>query len=212
MKKFLISSTVIVCGLLALSCNKGPKPVADFTFDPPTSLARDSVHFTNHSTDATTYSWAFGDDSVSTLENPVHVYRQGGTFTVTLTATGEGGTSSYSKDVVITPSVTGKWSSTFTYFQTINGIMTLVQNASGSVTGTLQLTQNSSQSALLSSSNINGKALVVESNIQQGGMGGRGKYSFKGNVNDAYDYITGSAFLDGNFVGQWYAIRMRNSD
>ena len=90
--------------------------------------------------------------------------------------------------------------------------MTLVQKPDGTIKGTMLLTQNSTATVLLATSSITGSAVVVESTIQAGGRNGGGKYSFKGNINEAYDYITGSAFLDGNFLGKWYAIRVRNAE
>ena len=66
---------------------------ASFTFAPsplanPTSLY--SYQFTSTSTGintATTYLWDFGDNSSSTLQNPVHNYAQPGTYAVCLTIT-----------------------------------------------------------------------------------------------------------------------------
>jgi PKD domain len=69
----------------------GP-PVADFTashtFWPPTT-----AHFTNRSHgEITSFSWDFGDGETSTLENPIHEYRDPGVYPVSLTVTGPGGT------------------------------------------------------------------------------------------------------------------------
>ena len=44
------------------------------------------VHFTNNSTGATAYQWAFGNGSPSTLTNPVNTYTAAGTYTVRLVA------------------------------------------------------------------------------------------------------------------------------
>jgi len=48
-----------------------PDPVADFSFDPqhPTEL-NSTVHFTDHSAGASTYSWSFGALGGSSLQNP----------------------------------------------------------------------------------------------------------------------------------------------
>jgi len=58
-------------------------PEAGFTC----SLNQFEATFTNSSTNATTYSWDFGDASgTSTDENPVYVYAENGTYEVVLTA------------------------------------------------------------------------------------------------------------------------------
>lgn len=55
------------------------------------------VNFTNTSSGATSYSWNFGDNTTSTLANPVHTYATGGTYTVTLSAINDCGTTTISK-------------------------------------------------------------------------------------------------------------------
>jgi PKD repeat protein len=67
-------------------------PVAAFTADRTSGEAPLTVTFTNLSTDATSYVWAFGDGGTSTEEDPIHTFESPGTYTVQLTATGEGGT------------------------------------------------------------------------------------------------------------------------
>ncbi len=72
-----------------------PVPVADFTFE----VNELSVDFDNTSANADSYVWDFGDGETSTETSPSHVYADYGTYTVTLEATGSGGTSSASNDV-----------------------------------------------------------------------------------------------------------------
>jgi PKD repeat protein len=75
--------------LALVSCTKeADPPVPDFS-----SVIDDkTVTFTNLSTNATSYSWDFGDASaLSTETNPVHAYAAYGDYDVRLTATGEGG-------------------------------------------------------------------------------------------------------------------------
>ena len=67
-------------------------PVAGFSAGPASGTAPLSVSFTNLSTGATNYSWAFGDGHTSTLTNPANTYTNPGTYSVTLTAVGPGGT------------------------------------------------------------------------------------------------------------------------
>ena len=61
-----------------------------------------TVSFTNSSSNATSYSWDFGDGAMSTETNPVHTYAAEGNYTVTLTASDDAGNSSdYSLEVPI---------------------------------------------------------------------------------------------------------------
>ena len=76
-------------------------PSVNFSFTGDSKEANDTVSFNNTTSNATSYSWNFGDGTSSTLPNPVHVYTSGGTFTVTLTATGTGGNGSKSSTVTV---------------------------------------------------------------------------------------------------------------
>ena len=94
MKKrlFPVFLSIVILGVLTiLSCNKDeskPAPTPNFTFE----INNKTVAFTNTSTDATSYSWDFGDNSeVSAEMNPVHVYAAYGDYDVRLTAIGDGG-------------------------------------------------------------------------------------------------------------------------
>jgi PKD repeat protein len=76
-------------------------PVANFTFVGNGCTAACSILFTNSSTDATSYSWNFGDGNSSTEASPTHEYLAGGTYTVVLTATSAHGTSTKTEQVLI---------------------------------------------------------------------------------------------------------------
>ena len=67
-----------------------PKVNADFTYEINTDTG--TVTFINTSEQATTYSWDLGDDTSSTLINPVNVYGNG-TYTIVLTASNVAGSS-----------------------------------------------------------------------------------------------------------------------
>ena len=63
-----------------------------------------SVGFTNLGTGVTGYSWSFGDGNTSTLAAPTNVYATGGTYAVTLTATGASGSETLVRTNYITVS------------------------------------------------------------------------------------------------------------
>ncbi|HJV65761.1 MAG TPA: PKD domain-containing protein, partial [Geomonas sp.] len=72
-------------------------PVANFTATPRTGSAPLSVSFTDKSTGQITgWLWDFGDSTTSAQQNPSHVYNSAGSYTVTLTVTGPGGSNSKS--------------------------------------------------------------------------------------------------------------------
>ena len=69
-------------------------PVAGFTASTTNGLAPLGVAFTNTTTGkVTAWSWDFGDGTTSTAQNPSHTYANPGSYTVALTATGPGGSS-----------------------------------------------------------------------------------------------------------------------
>ncbi|NOU48898.1 MAG: PKD domain-containing protein [Bacteroidales bacterium] len=69
-----------------------PLPTAGFTY----TLDGLTATFTNTSTGADSYSWDFGDGGTSAEVNPVHPYASDGLYVVTLTATNENGTNTFS--------------------------------------------------------------------------------------------------------------------
>jgi gliding motility-associated-like protein len=66
-----------------------PVPNADFTFVPITPEMNTPITYTNLSTGATRYSWAFGDGRGSVEVNPVHLFNKTGTYNTCLTAYNE---------------------------------------------------------------------------------------------------------------------------
>ena len=62
------------------------KPTADFSHG-ETLCPGKEIEFTNNSTNATSYTWNFGDGGTSDDENPKHTFGTAGTYNVTLTAT-----------------------------------------------------------------------------------------------------------------------------
>ena len=81
-------------------------PVAEFEGDPVSIAAGGSVQFANLSTGHVhTFLWDFGDGTSSALnaqENPLKSYARAGTYTVSLTVTGDGGSDTETKTSYIT--------------------------------------------------------------------------------------------------------------
>jgi PKD repeat protein len=73
-------------------------PVANFTANPTSGDTPLTVKFTDQSTgDITTRSWSFGDGAKSIVQNPSHTYARPGTYTVSLTVVGPGGSDTETK-------------------------------------------------------------------------------------------------------------------
>ena len=69
-------------------------PVADFVYTPSSGLAPLKVRFGDRTAGMVNmWSWDFGDGGTSTVSSPKHTYANPGTYTVSLTATGPGGSS-----------------------------------------------------------------------------------------------------------------------
>ena len=80
-----------------------PAPIASFTTNATTGTAPLNIQFTDTSTgNINTYNWDFGDGTTSTQQNPTHTYNTPGTYTITETVTGLGGTNSQTQTNLIT--------------------------------------------------------------------------------------------------------------
>jgi PKD repeat protein len=80
-------------------------PVAIFSAYPTEGQQPLPVGFTNQSTgNITSYFWTFGYGSNSSSDrNPSHTFRDSGTYTVTLTVIGPGGSSTSTTSITVTP-------------------------------------------------------------------------------------------------------------
>ncbi len=75
-----------------------PAPIAAFTATPTNGAAPLNVAFTDTSQNVvTSWMWDFGDGGLSPLENPMHTYQAAGTYTVSLTVAGPGGSDSVTR-------------------------------------------------------------------------------------------------------------------
>jgi PGF-pre-PGF domain-containing protein len=76
-------------------------PVAAFSVYPTSGKAPLNVAFTDKSTDATSWSWNFGDGSTSAEKNPTHTYSAAGDYTVVLTVNNESGSNSKTLNIIV---------------------------------------------------------------------------------------------------------------
>lgn len=119
---FLVGMALLV-GMLSGCVEEEPtpanvEPTADFT----ATVNNTTVTFTDGSSDTdgniTAWSWDFGDDETSTVQNPEHTYAEDNkTYTVTLTVTDDdGATATKTKDVTVgTPPVPPTAAFDYTY-------------------------------------------------------------------------------------------------
>ena len=84
----------------SITVNAPAAPIAMFSYT-GSNVAPSTIVFTNTSTNATSYSWDFGDGNTATVASPSHIYTTAGSYAVKLTATGAGGSNQYSQTITI---------------------------------------------------------------------------------------------------------------
>lgn len=91
---------LVVSTLVFISCKKTadivPAPTVSFS---STDKGDGNYQFNINSTNATSYMWDFGDNEFSDEASPLHFYMSNGTYTVKVTAKGEGGSTSFTTTV-----------------------------------------------------------------------------------------------------------------
>jgi PKD repeat protein len=104
---FLLLFISIILFVVAGSCTEkavppAPAPFALFSMSKDGGVPPFEITFTNKSENTDTYVWDFGDNTpTSTEKSPKHTYTASGTYTVTLTATGKGGSTKAQQSVFI---------------------------------------------------------------------------------------------------------------
>ena len=88
---------------VAYNVNVLNQPTASFVMSSNPALAGESVTFNDASTgNPTSWSWNFGDETGTNLQNPAHIYSAGGYYTISLTAIDQNGcTDTISKEILI---------------------------------------------------------------------------------------------------------------
>ncbi len=94
----LVQGIVAQHGTSAPRPQDGPATIALFVVRPGAGEAPLAVRFVDRSFgDITSWVWEFGDGQTSNLQNPTHVYTEGGVYDVHLTVTGPYGTARLGK-------------------------------------------------------------------------------------------------------------------
>lgn len=100
---------LLALGLTLLNaCKKDEdpiKPSSAFSASKTTVVVDEEITFTNTSSDATAFVWSFGDGTTSTESAPKKSYQTSAVFTVTLSATGPGGTTVSTAQITVKPFV-----------------------------------------------------------------------------------------------------------
>ncbi len=82
-----------------------PAPVANFSGTPTSGTAPLAVSFSDQSSGSiSTYSWNFGDGGTSSATSPSHTYTSAGTYDVSLTVSGPGGSDTLTRTSYISVS------------------------------------------------------------------------------------------------------------
>ncbi|MCC6462258.1 MAG: PKD domain-containing protein, partial [Saprospiraceae bacterium] len=130
MKKLVLHPwllAVLFMAVAMVSCKKEkPEVISGFTFTVDVTDFK-KVLFTSAAQNHNTLAWDFGDGGTSVDANPTHTYAAAGTYTVKLTATGDGGTDVVSQTVVIADpngeltKLVGDVSKTWKLLRVVNG-------------------------------------------------------------------------------------------
>ncbi|MBK5274726.1 MAG: PKD domain-containing protein, partial [Desulfuromonadales bacterium] len=78
-----------------------PMPVVNFTATPTTGSSPVNVTFIDLSQGGISRLWDFGDGTTSTQQNPSHIYKSSGTFTVSLTVTNVSGSNTSTQNITV---------------------------------------------------------------------------------------------------------------
>ena len=70
-----------------------PLPIVSFNATPTSGCEPLTVNFNNTTSSSNAFFWQFGDSGIDTVGNPIHVYNNDGSYSVTLTVTDNNGCS-----------------------------------------------------------------------------------------------------------------------
>jgi len=117
------------------------QPAADFSAAPDSGAAPLTVTFSNATAGAvTSYLWDFGDGITSAITNPTHVYTEAGLYTVSLAATGPGGTDVLTRSAYIQVNALVESPARIAASESSLGVGAVVTFSAGTATGFQSLT------------------------------------------------------------------------
>jgi len=102
---YSVLTMLAVVALLFSSCSEDPEPPVVEMFAEVDWSNSYMVNFTTNATNATSFTWEFGDGETGTGATASHTYALSGDYTITVTATGDGGMATSSKSVTIVASM-----------------------------------------------------------------------------------------------------------
>jgi len=111
MKNLRVFSIIVIACVMAVSLSsceeEEPVPAPTVRFMVDVNVADGyTVDITLESTDATTFTWDYGDDNTSTeTASHSHTYAASGTYAITVNVSGEGGTATDTESVTIVASL-----------------------------------------------------------------------------------------------------------
>lgn len=135
MKPAIAGLLLLILGALFIpACAAESVPVTSFISNVTSGTVPLSVQFIDSSENSpNSWAWSFGDGSSSTEENPAHTYTTAGTYTVVLTATNAGGSSTSTEGSYIVASAVTTYTAVTTVPATITTTVPAISPKASSV-------------------------------------------------------------------------------
>ena len=192
--------------VLALMAGCAKDPTACFTMssasidDELMPLAGEEIEFDNCSEEATSYSWDFDDGEESNDENPTYAFMEAGTYNVTLTATGDGGSKSSSQEIEV-GDLAGSWEGTLDFTGVGPADVTFELEQQGTeLTGSAD--DGYGPYDLTSGSLVEGREVTIKFSVPM--TTGTAPFKLIGDINDDIDAMEGTFTVTGYTAeGTW---------